>query len=381
MREVYVIGAGMHPFGRYPDKELPDLAGPAVQAALADAGLTWRQVQMTYCGHVRGGTTAAQTALAPLGYTGAPVINCENACAAGSTAFYLAALAVGAGQCDVALVLGMEKMTRGMVPTAAGGDMARLMGLNPLPGKYAMIARRYMHDHGCSAADFAMVSVKSHGNGVHNPYAQYRHACTVEEVLASRQVCDPLTLLQCCPTSDGAAAVVLAARRPALASPQRPLVRVRATVLVSQFHVPGDPFDVSEMTARAAQQAYATASCGPEDLDAVELHDCFTSAEVIHVESLGLCAHGEGTRLAATGRNGRGGRVAVSPSGGLLSRGHPLGATGVAQVAELVWQLRGQAGGRQVEGARLGLTHTVGGGGGGACAVHILERAGSARGR
>jgi benzoylsuccinyl-CoA thiolase BbsB subunit len=244
-----------------------------------------------------------------------------------------------------------------------------------MPSKYALIAQRYMADYGLTREQLAQVSVKNHKNGCYNPYSQYQQRMSVEEVLSSRMICEPLTLYQCSPTGDGAAAAVLCTPEKAKLFRPGPYVSVAGCAVGSQVFVPGEPNDIGQITSHTARRAYEMWGSGPKDLDVVELHDCFTIAELCHYEGLGLCEEGEGKELLISGATEIGGEIPVNPSGGLLSRGHPVGATGLAQVAEITWQLKGQAGERQVKGAKAGLTHTLGGGGGGmACAVTVLTR-------
>ena len=376
MREVVVAGAGMHKFGRFPDKTIVEIGNTACQAALKDAGLKWRDIEAAYCGHAFQGSVVGERIAASFGYTGIPVVNVENACASGSTAFLIAYQAVAGGFKDIALAVGAEKMERRMIDVQQKGTPEVTMRLLPPPVKYALEARRYMEEYGLTLEQLAKVSVKNHRNGCYNPYSQYQQELTIEEVLGSRMICDPLTLYQCCPSGDGAAAVVICtdeiARR--LTMSGRPLVRVASASLTSQAFVRGETGDPWELTVRAAKEAYEKAGVGPEDLDVIELHDCFTMAEIGHYEDFGLCARGEGMRLIHEGATELGGRIPVNPSGGLLAKGHPIGATGIAQLVELVWQLRGEAGQRQVEGAKVGMAHTMGGASGMACSVTILAR-------
>jgi acetyl-CoA C-acetyltransferase len=249
--------------------------------------------------------------------------------------------------------------------------LQRTMGLVSLPSKYAMIARKHMEQYGTTVEQLAKVSVKNHKNGCYNPYSQYQVALTLEEVLNSRMISKPLTLYQCAPTGDGIAAVVLCAKNKARKYTNRPLITLAGSALTSQVYVPDDPTSIHAFTAKAASEAYEMSGCGPEDLDIVELHDCFSIAEICHYENLGLCNKGEGGRLLDEGQTEIGGRIPVNTSGGLLARGDPLGATGLAQIAEIVWQLRGEAAQRQVANPKVGLTHNLGGL---VCSVQILKR-------
>ncbi|MGH7321381.1 MAG: thiolase family protein [Candidatus Rokuibacteriota bacterium] len=374
LRSVAVVGVAMTKFDKHPDRSVEDLARQAVVGALRDAGVEKTGVEAAYVGHLYQGEVLGQRILRGLGFPPIPVLNVENACASGSSALREAWIAVGAGLYDVALVVGAEKMRKGLLQFV-DRDLEVAMG-NTAPAQYALAGRRHMEEFGTSREQFAQISVKNHRHGCLNPHAQYQTACTLEEVLSSRLIADPLTLLQCCPAGSGAAAVVVATDAVARRLTTLP-VWIRAAALrpwMSYFA----PTDLTSFgaTAVTARDAYAMAGVGPEDLDVVELHDAFTVGELLHCEGLGLCAKGEGGRLVAEGATELAGRIPVNPSGGLLAKGHPLGATGVAQVVELVWHLRGQAGARQVPGARVGLAHSQGGTGleAGACTVTILGR-------
>jgi benzoylsuccinyl-CoA thiolase BbsB subunit len=337
------------------------------------------KIQVAYCGSVQGGNCVGQRVLKEVGLTGIEVVNVSNACASGSTAFRGVWGLIAAGVYDIGLAFGVEQMSRtiaGAIPLDQE-DLEAGQGLI-MPALYAMRAQRHMDRFGTKREHLAMVSVKNHAHSVHNPRAQYRKAFTVEEVLNSAMICDPITLYQCCPTGDGASAAVLCAKELAPKYSAKPIT-VAASVLTSGKSSL-EPHDVtfSDLTRRTAQEAYEMAGIGPGDLDVLEVHDAFTIGEILHYENLGLCGPGEGARLIEEKRTWIGGKTPVNPSGGLLSKGHPLGATGIAQVAEIVWQLRGEAGARQVQGAKVGLTHCTGGGIGGidgaACSIHLLKR-------
>lgn len=376
MRQVGVVGVGMIPFGRYPDRAVPDLGREAVLAALADYGGDPRRIGAAYCGSVYSGMMTGQRILRDLGLTGRPVTNVENACSSGSTAFRQAYLAIAHGEVDVALAMGVERLSRlggGTIPLDED-DWNVQQGF-VMPAIYALRARRYLDQYGWGVEALADVAVKNRGHAAHNPYAQFRDPVTREQVLASRPVAEPLTLMQCCPTGDGAAAAVLCALDAAGGGP-RP-VRVLASALTSgRLETGPDDITVAEITVRTAAEAYRQAGLGPDDLSLAELHDAFTISELMYYEALGLCRPGEAPRLLRDGVTRLGGRRPVNPSGGLLAKGHPLGATGMAQIVESVWQLRGAAGPRQVDGARVALTHCTGGGisglDHGACTIHIL---------
>jgi acetyl-CoA acetyltransferase len=379
MREVCVIGVGMIKFGKFPEKSLEDLGVPAILEACDDSGVPMDRIQVAYCGSVMGGNCVGQRILKEVGLTGIEVVNVSNACASGSTAFRGVWGLIAAGVYDIGLALGVEQMSRhiaGAIPLDQE-DLEAGQGMI-MPALYAMRATRHMELYGTTREQLALVSVKNHAHSVQNPRAQYQKAFTVDEILNSALICDPLTLYQCCPMGDGASAAILCAKDLAGKYSGKPIT-VAASVLTSGKSSL-DPHDVtlSDLTRRTAKQSYEMAGIGPEDLDVLEVHDAFTIGEILHYENLGLCKPGEGARLIDEKKTWIGGDVPVNPSGGLLSKGHPLGATGIAQVAEIVWQLRGQAGPRQVEGGKVGLTHCTGGGIGGidgaACSIHILKR-------
>lgn len=375
MSAVVILGVGIVKFGRFPNISAEELGQRACWAALEDARVEWKDIPVAFCGHAFQGNTMGQRVMNRIGMTGIPIVNVENACASGSTAFITAYQSVASGMYDTALALGVEKMSfKGMIDSTRADDLERPLGMGAMPTKYALIAQRYMEDYGLTREQLAQVSVKNHRNGCYNPYSQYQQEMTVEEVLKSRMICEPLTLYQCSPTGDGAAAAVLCTPEVARRFRSGPFITVSGCSVGSQVFVPGEPNDISEITALTAKRAYEMCGSGPEDVNVVELHDCFTIAEICHYEGLGLCGKGEGKELLLSGATEIGGRIPVNPSGGLLSRGHPVGATGLAQIAEITWQLRGEAGKHQVEGAKAGLTHTLGGGGGRACAVTVLTR-------
>ena len=379
MKDIFITGGAMTPFGRHSGVLAPELAQHAILKAMDDAGVEARDIQAIYCANVLGGMILGQLIVRDLGFGGIPVYNVENACASGATAVHLARHAMLAEQYDTVLVFGIEQLTAlggGTIPLQRNDHKTELYAKAGmvLPAVYAMRGTRFLHERSATPADLAAVAVKNRHHGSLNEYAQQRAETTVEEVLASRMIADPLTLLQCCPSQvDGAAAVVLRTRRPAGRTP----VKLLSSVVVSGIREQADD-DIldAEITARAARQAYEQAGLGPQDLDVVELHDAFTIAELLYYEALGLAPRGEAVALLQSGATRLGGRVPVNPSGGLLAKGHPLGATGVAQMVELMWQLQGRAGARQVEGAKVGLTQCTGGGIAGvdhaASSVHLL---------
>jgi len=371
-REVWAVGVGMTAFGRHEGKTIQALGTEAVGAALADAGLGYDAVEIAYCGHVLQGSTAGQKVLYGVGMTGIPIFNVENACASGTSALRAAAMAVGHGMADIALACGFEVMGRGAIPTRGDERLEResTSGQPPLPALFANVYREHARRYGTTLEQLAMVSVKNRSYGARNPRAQFRDPVTVDDVMRSREVAPPLRLLMCCPTTSGAAAIVLASADVARAT--RKPVRIVASVLRSDPAIErGDSLaSITEINSQAMRAAYVQAGVTPDQLDCAEVHDCFSIAEIIHYENLGLCERGEGGRFAEQAPEQA--RVKVSTSGGLLAKGHPLGATGVAQAVESVEQLRGDSGARQVEGARLALAHCQGFGG--AAGVHIFAR-------
>jgi acetyl-CoA acetyltransferase len=376
MRDVYIIGTGQIRFGRYPDLLLEDFASEAARSALADSGLDRDRIAMAVFGHSNGGRVAGQRVLREISLTGMAIHNVENACAGGGTALHTGWLGVASGLHDAALVVGMEKMQKGLIPPNPG-EYEAFLG-KTLPAKYALRAKKHMQRYGLTPEQLAMVSVKNHRAGALNPDAHYQEEVTLEAVLASRPVAEPLTLLQCCPTTDGAAALILASADVARKS-GRPAIRIAASVLTSGIYrnpAKGELSSDDDLPTRAAAAAYEMASMGPEDVDVAEVHDAFTIGEILAYENLGFCPRGEGGRLVEEGVTSLGGRLPVNPSGGRLSLGHPLGATGVAQVVELTRQLQGRCGARQVPNAKTALAHVQGGStpgiGTGACTVHIL---------
>ncbi len=378
MRDVAVIGVGMVPFAKYPDKTLAEIGWPAVKMAIEDAGVQKRDIEAAYCGSALGGMMSGQRVLKQLGITGLPITNVENACSSSSSAFRQAYIAVGAGVYDIVLVLGVEKLTKfggGTLPLEKE-DFEVTHGL-VMPALYGMRARRYMHEYGLTEEQLASVAVKAHKHGAKNPEAQFRNEVTLEEVMGARKIAEPFTLLHCCPSGDGASAVVICSMDKARQYTTKP-VRVACSEVNSGKYMTGfRDMTTPEITVRGAKQAYEEAGIGPEDVDVAEVHDAFTIAELLYYEALGFCAKGDAAKLLEDGETSLGGRIPVNPSGGLLSKGHPIGATGTAQIAEVVRQLRGQCGDRQVEGAKVALTHCTGGGisgfDHGACSIHMFS--------
>jgi acetyl-CoA acetyltransferase len=372
--EVFVAGVGMLKFGRHPDKDVPELGGEAALLALDDAGLGIRDVQMLAAGCLfQANAMVGQRILQEIGQTGIPVVNVANACATGSTAFRTAVQSVASGESEVALAVGVEQMGKMGLLGGGGGSGVRtegVIGSGLMPAVFGQAGMEHMRKYGTTQAQIAKIAVKNHKHSTRNPLSQYQVETPLEQVLAARVVAYPNTLYMCCPTGDGAAAAVVVSAAKARQLGAR--VKVLASVLTS------DPWserdltfpDVNTLTRNAAKLAYDKAGIGPADLDLVELHDCFATAELLHYENLGLCGEGEAGRVIDEGEVAWGGRIPVNVSGGLLSKGHPLGATGVANIFEVTQHLRGAAGDRQVAGAKVGLAHVIGLGS--ACTINVL---------
>ena len=378
MRDVAIVGGDMIKFGRYPDKDVVQLAADAAIGALKDAGCSITDVEMMASGNLyQSNAMIGQRIMKEIGATGIPVINVANACATGSTAFREAYIGVASGMYDVTMAIGSEQMGKMGLLGAGGGNRdystEGVMGTGLMPGVFGQTGVEHMRKYGTTQEQFAKIAVKNHKHSLHNPYAQYQLETPLEDVLNARMVAWPNTLYMCCPTGDGASAAVLMSAEKARQFTKNP-VWVAASALTSDPWQERNPtmFDVNTVTRSAAKQAYEQAGIGPEDLSQVELHDCFATAELVHYENLGLCGEGEAGRLIDEGETYVGGRIPVNASGGLLSKGHPLGATGVANIVEIVWHLRGQAGGRQVENSKVGLAHVIGLGS--ACTIHIIKK-------
>ncbi len=377
-REVVVLGVGLHPFGRYPGKDMPELAREAVVESLKDAAVRWKDVQIAYFGHVYyQGMSLGEATLRELGLTGVPIINVENACSSGSTAFWQAYWGIATGLYDVALAFGAEKVPRGPVTVTAEDSPDRWIGADHMMAGYALRARRYMEEYGAPIEAIAQVSVKAHHNASLNPHAQYNKTFTLAEVLESRPIADPLTLYQCCPTSEGASAAVLCAGEAVkrYAPHNGRWVTVAGASLTSGTYTPRgsdhpamNPYRGEE----AAQQAYDMAGLGPEDIDVVQVHDAATIGEIQQLEALGIVPKGQGWTASLAGRTEIGGDIPTNTDGGLLAMGHPFGASGIRMIHEIVTQLRGEAGPRQVKDPRVGLAHCSGAGD--VSTVHILKR-------
>ncbi|MEU8786082.1 lipid-transfer protein [Streptomyces sp. NPDC048637] len=394
--KAYIVGVGMTRFEKPETRDWQywDMAKEAGGKALADAGIGYEAVEQLPVGYCYQASTAGQRAAYELGLTGIPVYNVNNNCATASTALMMARQFVESGLNDCVMALGFEKMKRGALGGGADsgdfstspvarhyGVMAAAHGFEMTPPTaqiFGNAAREHMERHGTTAEQLAAVGAKNHRHSAHNPYAQFQDVYTVEEVLAAKTIHRPLTKLQCSPTSDGAAAAVLASERfvreHGLADRAVEIVAQAMTTDTEESFASGSCIDAvgKPMSRAAARQVYAAGGLGIEDVDVIELHDCFSVNELLTYEALGMCADGASGKLVADGATTYGGRWVVNPSGGLISKGHPLGATGLAQAAELVWQLRGTAGERQVPGARVGLAHNIGLGG--AAVVTLLRR-------
>jgi acetyl-CoA acyltransferase len=392
---VWIIGTSMTKFGRFADLDLLDLASTAALDALADSGQDMADVGVLALGNVyEANSHNGQRLQKQIGQTGIPVYNVVNACATGATAVRVAMMGIKSGECDIAMAVGVEKMGKmGMLGGAAKkadqknvfspkgryGAVVKtegLLGTGLMPGVFAQAGTEYALANGITAEQFAKVAVKNHMHSTLNPLAQYQKPFSLEEVLRAEVISYPNTLPMCCPTGDGAAAVILvsdAKLKTLDPDVRRRAVKVSASVMTSDPWTPSGQVqpDVNTLTRMAADQAYEAAGIGPEDLDLVELHDCFATAELIHYDNLRLCHPGGAGDFIDSGAPTRDGALPVNVSGGLLSKGHPIGATGIANLYEVATHLRGEAGDRQVDGAKVGLTHVIGLAS--ACAVHVLE--------
>ncbi|MCP3986477.1 MAG: thiolase family protein [bacterium] len=379
MTDAYVVGIDMIKFGRFPERSVPDLGSEAALMALDDCGLKIQDMQALYCGNLgQANAMVGQRVLQEIGQTGIPVVNCANACATGATAFREAWMSIKAGVYDVVLAVGVEQMGRGLLGGGGGGKgipKEGLLGSGTMPAVFAEAGQEHARKYGTTFEQFAKVSVKNHHHSTLNPKAMYQIETPLETVMNAEMIAYPNTKLMCSVNVDGSAAAVLCSEKKA-----KELGLMGRAVKVSASVLTSDPWqerdlvmpDVNSCTRQAAAMAYEMAGVGPEDVNLVELHDCFATAEILHYENLGLCKDGEAGRLIDEGETALGGRVPVNVSGGLLSKGHPLGATGIANIYEVSTHLRGEAGKRQVEGASVGLTHVIGLGS--ACALHVLEK-------
>ena len=377
--DVYIIGIDMIKFGRFPNKTVPELAAESIILALDDADLSMGDMEAFYCGNIKEvNRMVGQKTLQLIGQTGIPIVNCTNACATGATAFREGWMSIKAGIHDVVLVSGVEKMGTGLL----GGDTGELgipleglIGSQTMPAIFSEAGMEHARNHGTSFEQFAKISVKNHHHSTMNPKSRYQIETPLKEVMESEMIAYPNTKLMCSANVDGSAAAVLVSEKKAKEYGMSRAIKVKASVLTS------DPYDdrnlampnINTLTKNAATQAYEMAGLGPEDLDLVELHDCFASAEMLHYGNLGLCKDEDAGRYVDEGRFEIGGIMPVNLSGGLLAKGHPTGATGVANLYEICTHLRGEAGVRQVKNARIGLAHVIGLGS--ACGIHVLEKA------
>jgi acetyl-CoA acetyltransferase len=378
MSDVYIVGVDMIKFGRFPEISVPTLGSTAAMMALDDAGLALKDMEALYCGNLgQAGGMVGQRILAEIGQTGIPVVNCANACATGATAFREGWMSIKAGIYDAVLCVGVEQMGRGLLGGAGGRKgipTEGLLGSSTMPAVFAEAGMEHSRKYGTTFEQFAKVSVKNHHHSTMNPKAMYQIETPLETVMNSEMISYPNTKLMCSVNVDGSAAAVLVSERKLKEIGSKRAVKVLASVLTS------DPYqernlsmpDVNTCTQQAAAKAYEMAGIGPDDIDLVELHDCFATAEILHYGNLGLGKAEDAGRMVDEGETALGGRIPVNVSGGLLSKGHPLGATGIANIYEVSTHLRGEAGKRQVEGATHGLTHVIGLGS--ACGIHILEK-------
>ncbi len=388
---VNVIGVGMVKFAKPgASDDYHVMAAAAARTALQDAGVAYGDIEQAFAGYVYGDSTCGQRAVYELGLTGIPVVNVNNNCSTGSTALFLGRQAILSGEAECVLVVGFEQMEKGALgskfsdrPTPMdnfAGVMDRVQGFNNAPPAAQMFGgagREYRWKHGTRRETFAKVSEKARKHANRNPYALFPELLSVDEILASPEVFDPLTRFQCCPPTCGAAAAVLCsesfAKKKGLSNPVYIAAQSMRTDFPSTFEENSMIKMVGyDMAKAAAKAVYEKAGLGPEDVQVVELHDCFTANEILTYEALGLCPEGGAEKFVWDGDNTYGGKYVTNPSGGLLSKGHPLGATGVAQCTELVWQLRGTADKRQVEGAKVALQHNLGLGG--ACVITMYRR-------
>lgn len=389
-RKVNVLGVGMIRFAKPGASDEYDVMGAnAARAALEDAGIPYDEVEQAYAGYVFGDSTCGQAVMYRVGLTGIPIYNVNNNCSTGSTALMLARQAVEGGLAECVIAVGFEKMEKGALGSKYTDRITPLVqhvqvmndvqGFAPAPVAAQMFGgagREYAKAHGTKPETFAKISVKARKHAANNPYAIFTDELSLDEVMRAPQVFEPLTRYQCCPPTCGAAAVVLCSEDFAKKHDKGGLVHIAAQAMTTDFASSFEPQSMIKMVGfdmarKAAEQVYEEAGIGPEDVDVVELHDCFTANELLTYEALGLCPLGEAEKFIEEGDNTYGGKYVTNPSGGLLSKGHPLGATGLAQCAELVWQLRGRADRRQVQGARIGLQHNLGLGG--ACVVTMYR--------
>ena len=391
--KVYVVGVGMTKFekpGRREGWDYPDMARESGTNALQDAGIDYRDIEQGYVGYVYGESTSGQRALYELGLTGIPIVNVNNNCSTGSTALFMAAQALRGGLAECTIALGFEKMKPGSL-AASYEDRTNPMDKHvkamaeisefafpAAPWMFGAAGREHMKQYGTTAEHFAKIGYKNHKHSVNNPYAQFQDEYTLDDILAAKVIYEPLTKLQCSPTSDGSGAAILASESyvdsHGLAGQAVEIVgQAMTTDFTSTFDGSAKGLIGHDMNVQAAQRVYDQSGLGPEDFQVIELHDCFSANELLLYEALGLCGPGEAAKLIDNGDTTYGGRWVVNPSGGLISKGHPLGATGLAQCAELTWQLRGAADKRQVDNVTAALQHNIGLGG--AAVVTAYQRA------
>jgi len=379
MRDVLIAGVGMTRWGSFAERTCHEIGGEAIRNTLADAQMGLGDVQAVFSGSVYQGTGAGHQAVKEIGLTGVPIVNVENACSSTASALRLAYQSVAAEIYDVVLVLGMEKMPRGPIPSTAFPDWKLKHGFNMQPSNYALITQQYMHKTGASSEDISLVTVKNRQNGSLNPNARFQAPVSLEEVMASRMVSTPLQLLHCSPLADGAVGIIVSSRDK-LKNAEKP-VTIAASVLTSALY--GDEYGPGDLVGSlkyppaenfaelSARGAYEEAGIGPEDIDVAQVYDAVAAGELWDIEELGLCPEGEAPARLRRGEFNLGGRIPVNTDGGLMARGHPLGATAGGQIYELVLQLREKAEKRQVSDARIGLAHAMGAGGN--SAVTILK--------
>lgn len=361
---VVVLGVGLHPFGRHPEKSIGEMARVAALAAMKDAGLRYTDIQAGFVGHVNQGVGAGLRTFGQVGMTGIPITNVELACASSSRAAMLAADAISTGVYDCVMIIGVEKMERGLLSGVGGREFGynEAMGINLMPAIYAQWAQRHMYLYGTKREHWAKVSEKAHRNGALNPNAQYQTPVSLEDVLTSRMIADPITLYECSPTTDGASAVILASEKKARQFTSNPVFMDTWAGATPEYHK-GEAEQAEGPVEKLAHRVYEKAGIGPEDVDVAQVHDAFSPGEILVAEELGFCKTGEGGPFIWEGNTEITGRIPINTDGGLLSRGHPIGATGGAMITELTLQLRGQAGPRQVAGAKVALMHNAGIGG------------------
>jgi len=369
LREVVIAGIGITKWGVYPDLEWYDFGSEAVLLALKDAGFEFSDIQIAFCGSCYQGISSGHKVLGEIGKTALPIINIENACSSSSSALRLAWQMVATELYDVVLVVGFEKQRqKGFIPSTAFRPWERALGFNVQPAIYALEAVRYMEEFGATVEDFSLVTVKNRKNATMNPNARFQQAVTLEDVMNSRMIAAPLRLLHCCPLADGAAAAVVCSRDKV--KYKRKAVTIAASTLTSGAY--GED-NISRMSVKfpsspahhielAAQQAYELAGIGPEDIDVAQVYDAMSPGELWDIEKLGFCKVGEAAQLIREGYFDIDGKLPTNTDGGLMGRGHPMGATGLAQIYEIVLQLRGEAGPRQVAKAKVGLAHSLGAG-------------------